>query len=291
MEKRLYKFCQNNLQAKRKGSIPYKAMAKLLHEEFNFGSISANKLYFKEQDVDQLVENVKHQTGQDLFKDQYDEQVNRIDRSKVDINEKNNVLSIRSEYVLLNSINSININHQKNSVIAGHSLGTYIAVDDVKSIEHDQLILVENLIVMGFLNELIIPKELKDALWIYRGDIKAESTTGTAYGFFRQFQGQIKTICFSDFDPAGIIIAISSGADEWLTVIEPHAKDLPKGIDNDFYNQQKSCTSLTRNQNLPIKCQQAFSAMIQTKITIKQEHMVSHQLQLGCFSLNKKENI
>lgn len=285
MEKRLYKFCQNNFKTKRSGSIAYNAMAKQLFKQFNFGSVSANKLYFTEQDTDQLLTTIKQKTGLDLFKEKYPEKLNRVERSQVDVSEKHNVINIRSEYVLLNSLNSININQQKHEVIAGHSLGTYIAVDDVRSIEHDQLILVENLIVMGFLNELIIPTELKNALWIYRGDVKVESTTGTAYKFFREFQGKIKTLCFSDFDPAGILIAISSGADEWMTPITPFEKTLPKGIDNDFYKQSNACKALSKNEYLPRKCKQAFESMLQSKATIKQEHMVSHQLQLGCFSL------
>ena len=291
MNKQLYNFCQTNFRERKSDFIVYKAMAKKLFREYNFGSNSAQKLYFTESDIEQLVRRVKEELNLDLFKDKFEEQVNRVHRSKVDPLEKRNTVSVRSEYVLLNSITSININGNKNPIIAEGSLGNYVAIEDIKSIENTHLILVENLIVMGYLSALNLSADFKNALWVYRGDKNAENTTGVAYQFFRLYQGKIKTICFSDYDPEGVNIAISSGADEWLTLIDPINCNLSSYLDNDFHKQTKACTSLRLNKNLPIKCQQAFENMSKTKTTIKQEHMVSHQLALGCFSLNKKESI
>ncbi|MEY8216654.1 MAG: hypothetical protein RPR97_19485 [Colwellia sp.] len=55
--------------------------------------------------------------------------------------------------------------------------------------------------------------DLTQALWLYRGDVKAQQTTNTSYQFFRRFKGKIPLVCFSDLDPKGIEIALTSHAD------------------------------------------------------------------------------
>lgn len=289
MERALYNFCQRNFKVRRSGEIAYEALAEKLFNEYKFGKVCAGKLYFTEKDIEQLVITIRSQTdGLHLFRDTFPEKQNRIKNSKLNINEKQNSISIRSEFVLLNSQHSININQQKIPLTSVQSLGTYLAVNDIKSIEHSHLIMVENLIIMAYLTKLDLPHELDNALWLYRGDVKDENNTGAAYDFFRQYKQKNTLVCFSDLDPQGIIIALGSGADLWLTVIEPHSKSLPKGIENDFYKQDKARKSLAcsndRNE-LPKSCQRAFINMCDTKTTIKQEHMVSEQFELGCFSL------
>ncbi|MCK5818412.1 MAG: hypothetical protein KAH18_03990 [Psychromonas sp.] len=286
MKRRLYNFCQDNFKVIKSGKIAYKALAKQLFNEYNFGKLDAGKLHFNEQDIEQLVKTIKSQTdGLHLFRDTFTEMKNRINVAKLNINEKQNSISINKEYVLLNSLKSININQQQCPIVSMRSLGVNVAIDEIKSIEHSHLIMVENLIIMAYLTKLDLPHELDNALWLYRGDIKDENNTGAAYDVFRQYKQKIELICFSDLDPQGIIIALGSGADLWLTVNDPHSKSLPKGIDNDFYKQDKACKSLSRRNDLPKSCQRAFDNMCVTKKTIKQEHMVSEQFELGCFSL------
>ena len=290
MNKTLYQFCQRNFKNSKTGKIKLGVTAKLLNKEYEFGNIQGNNLYFNEQDIDLLIKRISTENNLHVFRDEYSEPQNKHNNAETNRNEKNNSISTRSEYVLVNALHTININNRKSAVLGARSLGVHVAFDEIKTIEHPQLILVENLIIMAHLNELMIPTELKNALWLYRGDTKVECKTGPAYSFFRSWKGKIKLICFPDLDPAGINIARSSGADEWLTAVDPSVVSLAlSGIENEYFGQENDRIHLDKQLNLPSQCQKAYAAMCRIQKTLKQEHLVKHNIQLGCFSLTEKE--
>ncbi len=296
MKAGLYKFFQRNVKVGQAGKLRCNASTKQLLNEYNFGVVSAGYLHFTTQHIDQLIQTVLDENGIHLFRDKFPSKKNRIETSLSNPNEKDNSCAIRDEYVLLNSRYSININQLQTPIQGARSLGTYVAIEEIKSIEHRQLILVENLSIMAYLADLNLPSELDNALWLYRGDVNHENSTAVAYDFFRtckqKIKQKIKLICFSDFDPQGIVIALTCGADLWLTVIDAQSKTLPGGAENDFYKQNNARTTLEKKRSageLPKSCSRAFSTMCAMKKTIKQEHMVSHQFELDCFSLNSLE--
>lgn len=166
------------------------------------------------------------------------------------------------------------------------SFGINIDASQIQSVEHKQIILVENLEVMALLDKLVIPNFLKEALWLYRGDVNKRQTTGCAYQFFRNFKETHQLICFSDLDPAGIEIALSCSAHYWLTPADSFVinKQLT-GDEKEWFKQNKAITFLKNREGLPEKCESTFSLMLQYQKTLKQEHMIAHKIPLELFSL------
>ncbi|MCP5077111.1 MAG: hypothetical protein GY951_03530, partial [Psychromonas sp.] len=149
-----------------------------------------------------------------------------------------------------------------------------------------QIILVENLTVMANLPRLNIPTNLKDALWLYRGDSQKFQHTATASKFYKRFQNTHQLICFSDFDPAGLQIALTCSATQWLTLqsIDDLNTEL-LGYEHEWFKQTNAIKYINDKAYLPDPIQLLFSAMNHHQKTLKQEHMLAHELPLVCYEL------
>lgn len=285
MKKGLYQFCQDNLRAF-SGQLKCNASLKKLTEDYQFGVLQQGTLFWNEQDRNNLIARIKQETNLTLFRDAYQPPQSRVQSAKTDRNEKQNSYPVSQDYILVNSLTSLKLNQQLHKMSPFTSLGIYIDALQIQSVEHKQIILVENLEIMALLDQLIIPDHLKEALWLYRGDLKEQQTTSRAYQFFRSFKETHQLICFSDLDPAGIEIALSSRAHYWLTPADSTVinKQLT-GDEKEWFKQNKAIIFLKNRELLPEKCERAFSLMLQYQKTLKQEHMLAHQIPLDLFLL------
>lgn len=275
--------------------IPTKEYLKQLKEDFDFGSFSGSSFSYSLTDKIRLIAEVKQQLGVQIEFDSYPEQKSRYDNSKTNRAEKLNSYPVSRDFILINSINELKINQGVIAKSPLSSLGQSVRADEIDSIEHSYIVLVENLTLMANLAALNLPESLRDALWVYRGDVKPSQQTGMAYQFFRRWKDNpcYKLVCFSDLDPKGIEIAYTCEADYWLSPADCEAAiaiDL-QGIEQEWHKQTQSRLYLHRQQQLPAQCQLAFSLMNEQHITLKQEHMLSHNLKLQLFSLKKKGSV
>jgi len=187
--------------------------------------------------------------------------------------------------LLINSLADLRLNQAVRKQCPINSLGTFICASEIKTIEHERIIFVENLAVMADLSLLNIPEPLKNALWLYRGDQQSHKNTGTANQFFKQFKNSHTLVCFSDLDPQGIQIAQESGATHWLTITDKNDLNIKlKGVENEWFNQ-KTAISYLNNQQLTPHQQIIFNDMKKTQKTLKQEHMIAHSLRLDLFEI------
>ncbi|MEI6859127.1 MAG: hypothetical protein V5788_04970 [Shewanella sp.] len=269
--------------------IPSKEYLKRLKTDYDFGSFSVGYFTYTITDKILLIRDVKKRLGIDLELDPYPEEKSRIDNSSTKRDEKLNSYPVSRDFILINSINGLKINKQEMAKSPLSSLGLSVKADEIDSVEHQYIVLVENLTVMANLADLILPEVLQDALWLYRGDVKPGQQTGMAYQFFRRWGNNpsYKLVCFSDLDPKGIEIAYTSGAHYWLSAADCEAAlaiDL-QGVEQEWYKQQQSRIYSHRQQSLPPHCQLAFSLMNEQRKTLKQEHMLSHNVELQLFAL------
>lgn len=287
MKKGLYQFCLHNLRAF-SGQLKCNASLKKLTEDYQFGTLKEGTLFWNEQDRDNLIARIKQETGLTLFRDLYQPPQSRLQSAKTTRNEKQNSYPVSHDFILVNSLTNLKLNQLQHETSPFSSLGIYIDASKIQSVEHKQIILVENLEVMACLKQLIIPSHLKEALWLYRGDLREQQTTSRAYQFLRSFKKTHQLICFSDLDPAGIEIALTCGAHYWLTPVESAViinKQL-LGDENEWFKQGKAITFLNKKEMLPDKCKNAFSLMRQYQKTLKQEHMLANQIPLELFLLS-----
>ena len=294
MDKALYKYSKDLLlKYRQEGKVKLTKSAKRLFQNYGFGTMSYDYLHFTADDRASLITKVRGElSGVDLLSDDYPSAHSRIDNAKTNRNEKQNALSVSRDFILINSLNMLKINQKQFPHIPCTSLGIYIKADDICSIEHKQIVLVENLAVMANLSLLNLPKTLYDALWLYRGDIKKQQQTGTAYQFFRRFKNSQQLICFSDFDPEGIKIALTCDAGYWLTLkgltLKEFSVDIELGLEGDereWGRQINAITYLQAKINLADVCQSAFNYMQINRKTLKQEHMLAQNLALDIYPL------
>lgn len=317
MNKQLYNFTQDKLQKNRQGGeIKNSALATRLYEEYNFGQFDFNKklLTFTLQDILVLNEEIQRSLSLDIRQDSYPTKEDRLNTAENLRNEKDNSYAVSKKFILINSLSELNVNQCCYKISPLTSLGSYIKADDIMSIEHSAIVLVENLAVMANLSLININSmnikinnnldtlhnisykeiDLTQALWLYRGDVKPQQTTNTSYEFFRRFKDNIPLICFSDLDPKGIEIALTCNADYWLTLNDTNEITMPLlGDEQEWYKQSVSINFLNKKLKFDIQpventhCWQTiFNILLSHKKTLKQEHMLTHKLPLRLVNIN-----
>lgn len=286
MNKTLYQFCQKKFKTQTHGKLKLTGLLKRLYNGYGFGFIKGDYLLFNENDRAYLIARVQYENGVHLFRDPFPEKQSREQSAQTQRNEKAHSYAVSRDFVLLNALKPLQINQQQLPLNPFTSLGVYLKADEIISVEHPQIILVENLEIMANLKALNIPESLHSALWLYRGDAKKEQQTGSAYQFFRRYKESHQLICFSDLDPAGIQIALTSGADYWLTAEDNNVIDINlHGDENEWFKQAKAIKYLEGVINLPEKCRTAYVKMRRNRKTLKQEHMLAHNVKLELFEL------
>ena len=286
MNKALYEFAQKKFRTLTHGKLKLSGMLRRLHTGYAFGVVMGDYLLFNEHDRAYLIARVQYENGVHLFREPYPGKQSRQQAAKSERNEKAQSYAVSSDFILLNALQPLQLNNQQLPVSPLTSLGMYLKADEITSVEHQQIVLVENLTIMANLSALNIPETLKGALWLYRGDIKRQQRTGSAYQFFRRFKASHQLVCFSDLDPAGIQIALTCGAQYWLTAEDNDVVNLElQGDENEWFKQAKAIKYLEGIIDLPEKCQSAFAEMYGSRKTLKQEHMLAHNIKLGLFSL------
>ena len=286
MNKALYQYCQRKFKTHTHGKLKLSGLSARLHNDYGFGVIDGGYLHFTEKERTSLIVRVQSENGVHLFRDPYPAAQSRQQSAHTRRNEKAHSYAVSRDFILLNSLQPLQLNKQQLPVTPFTSLGVYLKADEITSVEHQQIVLVENLEIMANLSALNIPESLHSALWLYRGDIKKQQQTSSAYQFFRRFKDNHQLICFSDLDPKGIEITLTSGAQYWLAPEDDNVTNIElQGDENEWFNQQAAIKYLEGKVELPEKCQMAFSEMLNNQKTLKQEHMLAHNIKLGLYKL------
>ena len=315
ISKSLYNFAQGQIRKSIQknsngGRIKNSALATKLYEEFHFGQFDFTKqwLTFSLTDILALSKEVQNSHGVDIRNDPYPSKEDRLTSAKTNRNEKENSYAVSKDFILINSLSEINVNQKCYKISPLTSLGIYIKAEEIESIDHSAIVFVENLAVMANLNGINLTSiksynsakntqsknssiDLSKALWLYRGDVKAQQTTNTSYHFFRRFKGSIPLICFSDLDPKGIEIALTCNADYWLTIKNMNEITMElSGNEQEWYKQGASISFLQEKLNtMPyqeVACwQELFENLQFHRKTLKQEHILKHNLALTLVEL------
>ena len=264
------------------------AIACFIAQEYHFGDYDPQRgLSFTALDLIRLNASIEKSTGcNPAFLPAKAADKSRIENSKDNFSTKKHTSAATQGFVLVNCLATLKINQQSQRLPAINSLGIYINASDVLSIEHQQIVLVENLAVMAALAQLKLPADVCDPLFVYRGDIKPEQNTSSAYQFFRQWSGSHQLICFSDFDPAGIVISNGSSAldclipstSSWDYIFTVELKD----VEENWWkkNPKKAVQTLCNKQLISPVLVAGFTRMGHYRRTWQQEHMISHQIPL-----------
>ena len=188
-------------------------------ELYHCGHIQNDKLIFTAQDKFQLRSKLKSEFGIDPF---FTTQLpdDRLDIARHHDNEKLARLPPSHDHILINNPKgSLLLNKQQIQLQSEHilSAGLMCLSSGINQIDHESIVVVENLPIMQLCNAFTLPPLCKNALWIYRGDYKSGAKMNACYDLLNRFGNDKNIIVFSDMDPKGLEIALTiPHANYWL---------------------------------------------------------------------------
>lgn len=275
---------------KNTGQVKSNKSCQWIVDNYRLGCIDNGNWSYTEKDRISIIKLMKELLNIDLLIDDYKSKQDRVKNALTHSNEKLNALAVSHDFVLVNSFDKLLLNKQQIDIGLIDSLGIYINANKVGSIEHKAIVFVENLAVMANLKQIVFTENavhLKNALWLYRGDKKHQQSTGTAYDFFRTYANSHQLVCFADFDPAGLSIAITSGATQLLVPNSDAFNFINvKGAEQAYYSQDDAKKYLDKQLTLSDELQALYRGMKDNKRTIQQEHLLSHQIPLSIYEIS-----
>lgn len=261
---------------------------------YGCGYISDNRLIFSADDKRRLRQQVKKEVGRDPFTEQLPD--NRLEMAQFHANEKLAAKPVSDDHLLLNSADGvIRINGEQIQLHPQSltSAGLLCLNSSIQTVEHQTIVVVENLAIMALCNDWQLPLTDPQTLWIYRGDHKSGAKAQACRDFVERFGADKTVIVFSDMDPKGLEIALTMPhVDYWLG---PEQKVWRTCLQSRLANregfdmQNSALTYLERlsdQQRLSGALNELITCMKEERSSYRQEHMFSQQIEFEMFSIN-----
>ncbi|GBO86232.1 DUF7281 domain-containing protein [Marinobacter salsuginis] len=166
----------------------------------------------------------------------------RLETAEVATDEKLSASTDNRERVLVSAIGpTVRVNSTTLPELEGSHVS--LVTEFVRTIECDHLLVVENLPAFNSLYRLLLDFQGQSVLAVYRGD--PTRPMGQTWAKHMSEEMDIPLAAYMDYDPAGLVIAIGSGAQ---TIILPRVSDLENvnGSQTDFTNQHIQWEQLRR---------------------------------------------
>ena len=223
---------------------------------------------------------IKDQRYGDIFEDEYEvgDRVQESDRK----NKEKAIANASQDLVLLNSAtNLLKLNQELITLFQSISCaGMELRHNEIKSIEHDALIICENFTPMYYLSNLKDSPIFTNALVLYRGDSQKGKRADQVNLFIETFRGSLPIYYYGDFDPKGFSIAKSFQVDG---IILPDISqfsvltnlDLKKCAGKDkFFPQLSQGQSYLNRLTYPQTWHAHINLMNQHQLGWQQEHLL-----------------
>lgn len=262
-------------------------------EKYRCGHGRNGKLVFTAQDKIVLRSLVKAELGIDPF---YVDDLpdRRIDAARLHPNEKLARKPASHDHVLLNCpAGKLRLNGRHIDLEAPFiaSAGLTALASGITEIAHANLVVVENLDIMPYCAEFIMPASLHDALWIYRGDSATGARVDACYDLLRRHAAGKTVSVFSDMDPKGLEIALTTPAASywlgpvhtmWSTCLEN------KGANSSGFDiQGEAMKYLSRIDEVSLSAElSSLIAVLRNKrSSYRQQHMLVHNIPLELYPI------
>jgi hypothetical protein len=266
----------------------------LVVERYHCGRIQNDKLIFTAQDKFQLRRQLKKEFGLAPFltKQLPDD---RMDIAKHHDNEKLARLAPSHDHIIVNSPDgTLQLNKQRIYLHTEQipSAGMMCLGSSINQIDHESIVVVENLPIMQLCNSFTLPPLCQKALWVYRGDHKSGAKAKACYDLLKRFGQDKKVIVFSDMDPKGLEIALTLPyASYWLG---PETKAWTGCLQSRHaslsgYDVQTRAMKYLLNKSDAGSLSKPINDLVLQMRTehssYRQEHMFAHNIPLALFPL------
>jgi len=262
---------------------------------YGCGYVSKNHLIFSAEDKRRLRQLALDEFRLDPFLvEQLPE--TRLEMAQYHADEKLAAKPASEDLLLLNSADGIIRVNGEEIPLHPQSLtsaGLLCVNTSINTVEHESLVVVENLAIMPLCRSWRIPCVDTQALWVYRGDYKSGATASACRDFVEHFGTDKTVIVFSDMDPKGLEIALTMPHVEYWLGPEQSAWQtcLQSKLANrvGFDLQSGALTYLERcskRGQLSDKLNQLLTCLNEERSSFRQEHMFCEQVGLQLLSVN-----
>ncbi len=264
-------------------------------ERYQCGRSQNNRLIFTAKNKSELRSQIKRELNIDPFViDQLPD--SRLELAKIHHNEKLAKNPVSQDHILINSPTGIvQLNNQQIQLYPDiiPSVGFMPIASKISQINHNAIVVVENLAIMQLCKQLALPAICQNALWVYRGDNKSGAKAEACFDLLTRFGADKTVIVFSDMDPKGLEIALTMPhANYWLGPESSQWSSClqSKPASRSGYDIQiKAMKYLLKQRDketLSIAIKTLILQMQTEQSSYRQEHMVAHNIALSLFSIN-----
>lgn len=270
-------------------SRPITAIGRDVQAHYGCGYAKGKQLIFSAEDKRLLRQRVLAEIGLDPFKtEQLPE--SRLQMAQYHADEKLAANPAGDDHLLLNSadgiirVNGVEIPLHPQSLTSAGLLSLNAGIE---TLQHQTIVVVENLVIMPLCHRWHIPCVDPDALWVYRGDAKTGAKATACRDFVERFGADRSVVVFSDMDPKGLEIALTMPqADYWLGPAQAVWRDCLQSqlANREGFDSQAGALaylqSLADNGQLSAEFNQLLACLKQARSSFRQEHMFARSLEL-----------
>jgi hypothetical protein len=270
----------------------------LVFDRYQVGKVQNNTLLFTTEHKISLRRQIIQELDLDPFVDQLPE--TRLEVAKHHHNEKLAKNPVSHDFILVNCPNkTLSLNHQlihlQSETIP--NAGLMCLSSDISQIDHETIVVVENLAIMQLCSRFELPAVCQNALWLYRGDHKTGAKINACHDLLNRFGTVKKVVVFSDMDPKGLEIALTiPHADDWLGPETSTWSDCfkSKHASRSGYDKQSVAMNFLLSECERGTLSEHFSKLVlHMKIaqsSYRQEHGYAHQIPLSLISIKQKNS-
>ncbi|MGY6277168.1 DUF7281 domain-containing protein [Methylomonas sp. MgM2] len=275
------------------------AIGQRVISHYGCGYVGNNRLIFTAENKRYLRRQVLKEVGLDPFSVEKLPE-GRLRMAEYHADEKLASKPAGDDHLLLNGADGIIRVNGEEIALHPHGLssaGLLCMNSGIRSVEHQTIVVVENLAIMPLCCAWRIPCVDPRALWVYRGDYKSGATAGACREFVRRFGSDKTVIVFSDMDPKGLEIALTLPlASFWLGPSKnewEHLLNGPYANKAGFDTQSQAMNyllGLSDSNGLSEPFKQLVFTLQNHRNSLRQEHMFSHNMPLELIPIEREGN-
>ncbi len=258
-------------KVKEGANVALSGVFEIFHRDFSVGIVRGKKLQLTSRDIRQIRKVIKEQSGFDLLTDPIPN--SRTDMAQFFPNEKLSSRPVKDKVIKVYGILSTNINNKTYDLEEGMNIE--IALSHLKSIEHSQVVIVEN--YEAFSKFRLVKTDMEpNPLIVYRGDKDCSVISKEIALTFPNTE----LVAWFDTDPKGISLAFASGADYMLVpdlskeVLKQHGRsDL---FSNQYQNWKLVSALIPSNLKL---------LMVNVEKGITQESIMANDISVSLYKI------
>jgi len=273
-----------------------KPLSQQVMARYGCGYVSNSRLILRFEDKRRLRQRVKDEMGLDPFTEELPD--GRLEMAQYHANEKLAAKPAGNDQLLLNSadgivrVNGAQIQLHPESI---KTAGLLCLNASIQTVEHQIIVVVENLTIMPLCHTWQLSLADPHALWLYRGDHKSGAKAEACCDFLQRFGAGKTVIVFSDMDPKGLEIALTMPhARYWLG---PESSAWDDCFNSAYasrsgYDKQSDAMAFLMKTHDEGLLTEPFSELVsrirKERSSFRQEHCYAHNVGLSLFPIRQK---